>query len=228
MTTNSLNEGRITKSLLGWGIIAGPTYVIVGALEMALRPGFNPTRHALSLMSNGDLGWIHILMMFATGVFTILGAIGLKRAKDTSLAKSWAPYLLGVFGLGFIGASFFTADPALGFPLGTPADATQVSWHGMMHFVCGGVGFLGFIGACFSAARSYARDGEKVRSIYAVITGVAFFTAFVGIASGSGNSVTILTFTAAIVLAWAWFTALSINVYQAQGDTCAPVSALTA
>lgn len=66
------------------------------------------------------------------------------------------------------------------------------------------------------------------RAIYSVITGVAFLAAFVGIASGSGNSVTILAFTAAIVLAWTWFTTLSLKVYQAQGNACAPASGLIA
>jgi hypothetical protein len=31
-------------------------YVVTGAFQMLVREGFDPTRHALSLMSNGDLG----------------------------------------------------------------------------------------------------------------------------------------------------------------------------
>ena len=36
------------------------------------------------------------------------------------------------------------------------------------------------------------------------ITGVLFFAAFVGIASGSSTPVIVLAFTAAVVLAWIW------------------------
>ena len=32
-----------------------------------------------------------------------------------------------------IAAGVFRADPALGFPVGTPADAREVSWHGLAH-----------------------------------------------------------------------------------------------
>jgi hypothetical protein len=49
-----------------------------------------------------------------------------------------------LYGLGLIGAGFFRADPALGFPPGLPADAYgTISWHGMMHFVVGAIGFFG-------------------------------------------------------------------------------------
>ena len=39
---------RITKSLLGYGVLAGPFYVLVVAAQAATRDGFDPTRHAAS------------------------------------------------------------------------------------------------------------------------------------------------------------------------------------
>lgn len=47
---------RITKSLLGYGVIAGPIYVISVAAQAATRDGFDPTRHAASQLANGNLG----------------------------------------------------------------------------------------------------------------------------------------------------------------------------
>ena len=41
------------------GIVAGPLYIFMGAIQMAIRPGFDITRHTLSLRSNGELGWLH-------------------------------------------------------------------------------------------------------------------------------------------------------------------------
>ncbi len=51
---------RITKSLLGYGVIAGPIYVVVAAAQALTREGYDPTRHAVSQLSNGALGWIQI------------------------------------------------------------------------------------------------------------------------------------------------------------------------
>ncbi len=51
---------RVTKSLLGYGVLAGPFYVIVAAAQAVLRDGFDPTRHSVSQLSNGDFGWVQI------------------------------------------------------------------------------------------------------------------------------------------------------------------------
>ena len=49
------------------GMAAGPLYILVGIIQIAIRPGFDPTRHALSLLSNGDLGWIQVSNFLMTG-----------------------------------------------------------------------------------------------------------------------------------------------------------------
>jgi len=210
---------RLTRVLLSCGVVAGPLYIIVGMIEMLTRKGFDPTRHDLSLMSNGDWGWIHISMLVLTGLLTIAGAVGMRRVLRGHPGGTWGPVLLGVYGLGLIGAGFFTADPALGFPPGTPADAHAVSWHGLLHFVCGGIGFLGLIAACFVFARRFAAHRLRGWAAYSVATGVLFFAAFVGIAVGSNNAgpittFVILAFTAAVVLGWAWVTAMAARLLK--------------
>jgi hypothetical protein len=59
-TTSCDHESRTTKSLLGYGVIAGPLYVAVSLAQALTRQGFDPTRHAWSLLSNGGLGWIQV------------------------------------------------------------------------------------------------------------------------------------------------------------------------
>ena len=71
---------RITKSLLGYGVIAGPIYVVLVAAQAATRDGFDPTRHAASQLANGDLGWIQIATFLITGAMTIAAAVGVRRA----------------------------------------------------------------------------------------------------------------------------------------------------
>ena len=48
----------ITRSLLGWGAVADPYSLAVGLALALTRPGFDPSRHALSLLMLGDWGWI--------------------------------------------------------------------------------------------------------------------------------------------------------------------------
>jgi hypothetical protein len=127
------------------------------------------------------------------------------------------PRLIALYGVGLIGAGIFVADPAFGFPPGTPADAHDVSWHGLMHLVSGAVGFVGFIAACFVVARRFRSRTQRGWALYSRVTGVVFAAAFVGIASGSQqggvvSAMVIIAFTAAVVLGWAWLSAMLLHL----------------
>ena len=214
---NTSRDAKLTRVLLLCGVVAGPLYVIVGVIEMLTRPGFDPTRHDLSLMSNGDWGWIHISLLILTGLLTIAGAVGMRRVLRGGRGGTWGPLLLGIYGLGLIGAGFFTADPALGFPPGTPADAHAISWHGLLHFICGVIGFLGLIAACFVFARRFAAQRQRGWVAYSVATGVIYLAAFAGIAVGSNSvgvimTIVILAFSVAVVLGWAWVSAMAVKL----------------
>lgn len=177
-------ENAKTSALLVCGIVAGPLFIVVGLMQMANRPGFDIRRHALSLLQNGDLGWIQVLNSWITGALLILGAVGAKRALRSGRGRTWGPLLLGLYGLGWIGAGIFSPDPALGFPSGTP-ESTTISWRGLLHFVIGTIGFIGFIAACFVFARRFKALGQPGWFWYSLITGILFFVTFAGIASGS-------------------------------------------
>lgn len=218
MTTQTLDTrsgscspaGRVTRSLLGYGVITGPIYVAVSLTQALTRQGFDITTHAWSLLVNGDLGWIQVTNFIVAGLMTIVFAVGLRRAG----AGRWAPRLVGAYGASLVGAGIFRADPAQGFPVGTPANANTISWHGMLHFMCGGVGFLCLIAACLIVARGFAREGNRGWAAYSRITGVVFLAAFIGIASGSHGALTTLPFVAAVVLVYSWITALSVRLYR--------------
>jgi len=209
---------KVTRPLLLCGVVAGPSYIVVGLIQAFTRDGFDITRHDLSLLSNGDLGWIQITNLVLTGLLTIAGAVGMRRILHGNRGGTWGPLLVGIYGVGLIGAGFFVADPALGFPPGTPTNATAISWHGLMHFICGGVGFLALIAACFVFARRFAILGQRGWAAYSVATGAIFFAAFVGIASGSGNGWTILGFWIGVVLAWAWIAAIAARLMTGLPD----------
>ena len=220
VNTTATNHGALTKALLACGVAAGPLYVVVGATEAFAREGFDPTRHDLSLLANGEWGWIHITLLVTSGLLTVLGALGMRRALGGGRGGTWGPLLLGIYGVGLVGAGFFVADPMNGFPSGLPAGAYgEVSLHGLLHIVFGGVGFLGLIAACLVFARRFAALGERGWAAFSAATGVVYFAAFFGIATGSqqGGAVLIfvvLTFTAAVVLAWAWISALAARLLK--------------
>jgi hypothetical protein len=206
-SSHTLSRG--TKVLLICGLIAGPLYIVVGMIQALTRPGFDIIRHDLSLLANGDLGWVQITNLVLSGLLVGAFAIGVRRAMRTGRGRTWGSLLLGVYGLGLIGAGFFTADPAFGFPPGTPADAHSISWLGLLHFVCGGLGFLALIAACFMLASRFAILGQRGRAAYSVATGIIFFAAFIGIASGSGQSWSVIGFWIGVIFAWAWVLAMA-------------------
>jgi len=128
---------RVTKSLLGYGVIAGPIYVVVALAQAVTREGFDLARHQWSLLANGSNGWIQVANFVVTGLMVIAFAVGLRRALRPGKGACWAPRLIAVYGASLIAAGVFRADPALGFPVGAPEQPAAISWHGMLHFAAG-------------------------------------------------------------------------------------------
>jgi uncharacterized protein DUF998 len=81
---------RVTKTLLACGVVAGPRYVLVSLTEALTRDGFDLARHQWSLLSNGDLGWIHIANLVVTGLVTVAFAVGLRHALRPGRGGTWA------------------------------------------------------------------------------------------------------------------------------------------
>jgi len=77
MTVTCAPATRTTKSLLGYGVIAGPLYVSVSLAQALTRPGFDLARHPWSLLANGDLGWVQVANFLVTGLMTIAFGVGL-------------------------------------------------------------------------------------------------------------------------------------------------------
>ena len=145
------------------GAIAGPLYVGVGTLEAVLRDGFDIRIHSLSLLANGPGGWIHSTMMVVSGLLTVIGALGVSTVQQRTGRRSYAMIIgLVIYGLGIATAGLLRADPAEGFPIGTPpGPPVVVTASGVGHLVAGGIGFLGLIVACLACARRSARAGDR-------------------------------------------------------------------
>ena len=218
MLSQNLKEPQATTSPLSRvaliaGAIAGPFYVGIGTLEAVLRDGFDIRIHSLSLLANGPGGWIHSTMMVVSGLLTVIGAFGVSTVQQRTGRRSYAMIIgLAVYGLGIAAAGLLRADPAEGFPIGTPAGPPVVlTASGIGHLIAGGIGFLGLIVACLACARRSARAGDRIWAACSAVIGVYYLVAFAGVASGAGNPVINIAFTVAVAFGWAWFTALCIR-----------------
>jgi hypothetical protein len=206
--------GRVTRSLLGYGILAGPFYIAVSLAQALTRDGFDLSRHSWSLLANGHHGWIQIANFLLSGAMVLAAAIGLRRALRPGTGARWAPRLVGGYGLGMVAAGCLRADPALGFPAGTPDGPGTVSWHGIGHLTAGGIGFLCVIGATFVLARRFAGEGRRGWARYSRASGIVFLAGFAGIASGNSAPALTLGFVAAVVVISAWLAAVSLHFYR--------------
>jgi hypothetical protein len=202
---------RVRQALLA-GAIAGPLYIIIGTLEALLRDGFDIRIHSLSLLANGRGGWIHSTMMVVSGLLTVFGALGLSGVQRPGRRSYTMIIGLVVYGLGIATAGLLRADPAEGFPIGTPSGPpVVVTASGVGHLVAGGIGFLGLILACLACARRSTRTGDSAWAACSAAISVYYLVAFAGIASGAGNPAINIAFSVAVALGWGWLTALCIR-----------------
>jgi Protein of unknown function (DUF998) len=147
---------RQTTRLLASGVVAGPLFLAAWLIQAFTRDGFDPTRHPLSLLSLGELGWIQIANFVVTGLLYVACAIGMWRMLHPGRSGTWGPLLVGGLGIGLILAGSFTTDPGAGFPPGAPAGAPeQLSWHGVLHEVGFVVAVVSWTAACFVLVRRF-------------------------------------------------------------------------
>jgi hypothetical membrane protein len=164
----------VTKVLLTCGVILAPLFYIVVLIQMATRPGFDITRHAISGLSNGDFGWVQTTNFIVTGTLALLVAVGVSRALRGGKAGTWAPILIGAYGAGIVLAGLFPPDPAMGFPVGAPEGmSATMSTSAMLHSVGFFTAFTSLVAACFVFGRRFIAFGQRGWGIYSIATGVA-------------------------------------------------------
>lgn len=205
---------RATRALLTCGIVAGPWFIVVAAIQVLSRDGFDLRRHPLSALSLGDLGWIQITNFVVAGLLVLAFAVGMRRVLQPGRAGTWGPLLLGAHGVGLIAAGVFVADPALGFPAGAPAGVPDsFSWHAVLHGVAFAVAFLSLTVACLVFARHFAARKQRAWVAYCAATGVAAL-ALSSPVPADGASV---RFAVASLITWAWVTAMAVRLTSRGG-----------
>lgn len=202
-----------TKALLAGGAVAGPLFIVVGLLQVFTRDGFDLRRHPLSLLSNGDLGWVQIANFVVAGILFAASAVGMRRVLHPGPGGTWGPLLVGLVGVGMIAAGVLVADPADGFPPGTPPGRPDaLSWHGGLHFLVAAVAYLALIAACLVFARRFSALGQRGWARYSVATGVAFLAAWLALFVWPEQDVVNLTYAVAALHGHAWVSLMAARL----------------
>lgn len=200
-----------TRQLLRWGTIAGPFYLVLGVGQGLLREGFSFERHPLSVLANGSLGWIQTANFALAGLMVIAAVAGFRRVlRPAPGAWTW---FLAAYGLGMLLAAMFPADPADGFPPGTPLGMpTSISTTGLLHFVAGALTFtsLGISGLC--AAWALRRRAASLAGL-SLFSGVSVLGGFFG-GIALPNGVAGIWF--AVIVGWLWLSVLSLRLAPAR------------
>ncbi|HLZ30668.1 MAG TPA: DUF998 domain-containing protein [Chloroflexota bacterium] len=192
----------LTPALLGAGLIAGPLFIGASYAQVLTRAGFDLQRHAISMLTLGDLGWIQSANFELTGLLVLACAVGLRRVVRSGRASTWGPRLYGAYGLGLVVAGLFPPDPALGFPPGAPSEMpADMSPHALLHTIGFMVAFASLIGACFVFARRFNGLGWRQWAVYSAATGLAPVP-FIALSLALGGSGVPLFVMGVITSAW--------------------------
>ncbi len=124
------------RKLSAWsGILAPIIFVGVFTVEGALRSMYDPMSMYISALSLGSRGWIQIANFLILGILLFVFTLGLAKEFSTGKASRW-----GIITFYILSALFFISGPFVMDPADTPT--SQMSVHGLIHGLSGGIVFL--------------------------------------------------------------------------------------
>lgn len=204
----------IDRALLFAGIAAGLLFFIIPTIEVFRRPGFDIQRHAISMLSLGDGGWVMKAVFIVCGLLTLMCALGIYMEIPRGWPRFAAPLLIGSYGLGLVFAGVFDAPAGLGFPPGTPQDQAPVMTPGaILHSVAFMVAFSALIASCFVFALYFLHAQQTIWAVLSLVAGIAL-PALIGF----GISMTMapgIAFYWAAMLGWLWLGATLLMMASA-------------
>jgi hypothetical protein len=178
---------------------------------MVFRDGFDLRRHALSMLSLGDLGWIQVTNFVVTGLLVFACAVGLRRTLHPGRAGSWGPLLIGLYGVGLVAGGVFVVQPSVGFPPGAPEGMPEtMAWHAIVHAVAAMTAFGSLTAACFVFLRRFAGLKQRGWAVYSAVTGLVA----PGLSMWPGTDGAGIRLAIAVVLTSTWLSLLAASLLQ--------------
>jgi hypothetical protein len=201
---------QLDRRLVSCGLAAGPFFIIVFLLEGAFKgSGYDALRHPVSSLELGANGWIQVVNFLVVGLLTIAFAVGVWRSRLRAGAV-----LIGVWGVGLLGAGLFVTDPVSGFPVGTPPTSDYTT-SGALHDGFSLPAFLALAAAMIVLSRGH---GLKWL-LYSLLSATAYLVCF-GLASAGFNQAASLVDVAglfqrlAVTIGWGWTVVLAVRVLR--------------
>jgi hypothetical membrane protein len=221
-TVNPDRPPRRPNRLLLSGLVVGPLFTLAFLLQQAVRPGYDPLRHPVSSLALGPLGWLQTLNFLVAGLLTITFAVGLRRSLRPGAGAFAAPMLVGVWGVGLVGAGAFVTDPVSGYPVGTPSQPDPPSWHGLLHDLAFSLpGFFSLAAAMFALGYAFVRRRAYGWASYSVLSGIAFVVLFLLASAGFDQDARWMPTAGlwqrlAVGAGWLWLAMLALRQTLAQ------------
>jgi hypothetical protein len=204
MTTVSAAGVQRRGALLA-GVLTGPLFVTTAVVQILTRDGFDLTRHPISLLANGEYGWVQSANFIVAGLLSLSFAYGVVPHLRGGRGAIAGPVLFTVYGVGLITAGVFKADPAMGFPAGAPAGyPEQMSTSSIIHAFAP-LAFLALVAACLVLARRFAAEGYRTAAAVTVV--IALASLLLPLPFGPLHSVRLFV---AVVLGFAWITTFAV------------------
>lgn len=209
---DDLDRGAaVTRSMLGWGVVAGPFYVVVSLTLALTRPGFMLSQHALSLLTLGDGGWMQRTNLVLTGLMVAVAGLGMTRAIRNGRGLAVGALCI-VDGLALVLSAVFLPDPATGFPPGS--EGGQFSTSGVLHLLFGALGFLAITAAAWACSRWGRDEGLLMLARNSRILAICVLVGFVGGAALATNTAGVILLWIAVLAQFAWLALASSTIYR--------------
>jgi hypothetical protein len=208
---NNIVSTKRTKLLLACGTILGPLFYAIAIPQMFLRQGFDIRKNVISMLSQGELGWLQVTNFLLTGLLAILCAVGLKQTLQGHRAGTWGSILIGIFGIGMIIAGIFKAPPGFGFPPGTPEGMpTEIGASAALHGIGFLVAFTSLIICCFVFMRYFISLRNRGMATYSAITGI--ISPLLIILGQSNQNLAGISFALVGAVAFGWLSIVAANL----------------
>ncbi|GIJ24232.1 DUF998 domain-containing protein [Micromonospora lutea] len=211
MTTVAATVPAVRRSsdwLLLAGALAGPVFFASAVAQMLTREGYDITRHPISQLATGSLGWIQITTFVLAGLGGLALAAGIRRTLTEGTGWRVLPIFVGIFGAGLVAAGVFTMDPEYGFPVGTPeGPVDEMSWHSIAHSTAAAVAFTAL---AIAAIALTVRHVRRRATLPAVLNGLAALILLMPM-SPSHMSIQIAVNG---MVAFTWTTVLALSLHR--------------